>query len=119
MYYRTLKYRTDASLSRFQINLRNSLRGFVTLKALPAVVFFNSVRCSYWATSEAAALRIPSAGITDTDSVPSSILYPLPGNDDAFGSIFFLNKLVAKVTLISKIEKMLVSYNKFSLKLSV
>lgn len=47
MYNRLLKYKNDTSLSRFKLNLKNSLRGLVTLKSLPAVIFFNSVRHNY------------------------------------------------------------------------
>jgi len=60
-------------------------------------------------------LLIPAGGITDTDSSPSSLLYPIPGNDDAFGSIYFLNRLIAKVVLISKMAIMLRLYTEFCL----
>lgn len=118
MYHRSLKYKNDKGLSRFKLNLKNSLRGLTVLKSLPSVVFFNSVKHSYWATGETYALHIPSAGITDSDALPDSVLYPIPGNDDAFGSIYFLNKLVAKMVLISKIETMLKAYKAFCIKLA-
>ena len=117
MYYRLLKYKQDSCLSRFKLNLKNSLKGLSVLKSLPSVVFFNSVRHSYWATGEAYALHIPAGGVTDSDALPDSILYPIPGNDDAFGSIYFLNKLVAKMVLITKILLMLKTYTKFCEKL--
>lgn len=113
MYHKTLKNVSSDRLSRFKLNLKNFLQGFTFLKSLPSVAFFNSVRNSYWATGEAYAMRIPAGGVTDTDSLPDSVLYPIPGNDDAFGSLFFLNKLVAKVVLISKMTRMFVAYNKF------
>ena len=47
MYHRLLKYNRDSALSRFKLNLKNSLKGLARLKSLPAVVFFNSVRHSY------------------------------------------------------------------------
>jgi ribosomal protein S2 len=52
-------------------------------------------------------LRIPSGSVTDSDALPSDVLYPIPGNDAAFGSIYFLNQLVAKTVLISKINLLL------------
>lgn len=113
MYHRVLKKKDSQSLSRFQVNLKSSLQGLAVLKSLPSVIFFNSVKSSYWATGEAYALHIPSAGITDTDAIPNSVLYPIPGNDDAFGSVYFLNKLVAKLILITKIEAMVKLYSTF------
>lgn len=118
MFHRLLKYKNDNKLSRFKLNLKNSLRGLAVLKSLPSVVFFNSVKHSYWATGETYALHIPSAGITDSDALPDSVLYPIPGNDDAFGSVYFMNKLLAKMVLVSKIETMLKVYKSFCLKLA-
>lgn len=115
MYHRLLKFKPDMLLSQFKLNLKNLLRGLYLLKALPSVIFFNSVRYSAWASGEAHALLIPAGGITDTDASPQSLLYPIPGNDDAFGSVYFLNRLVAKVILISKISVMLDIYGEFCL----
>lgn len=68
---------------------------------------------------ESYAMHIPSGGITDTDALPHSVLFPIPGNDDAFGSIFFFNQLVAKTTLIAKISSLLVNYRKFSVQAEI
>lgn len=113
MYHRLLKFKADSVLPQVKLNLKNLLRGLCLLKALPSVIFFNSVRHSTWASGEAHALLIPAGGITDTDASPRSLLYPIPGNDDAFGSVYFLNRLVAKVILISKISVMLDVYTEF------
>lgn len=117
MYQHSLKYKNVGVLSRFKLNLRSSLKGLAVLKSLPSVVFFNSVKHSYWATGEAYALHIPSGGLTDSDALPDSVLYPIPGNDDAFGSIYFSNKLISKMVLISKMEIMLVAHHKFLMNL--
>lgn len=117
MYYRLLKYKKEAYLTRFKINLKNSLNGLMILKSLPSAICFNSVRHNYWGTGESYALHIPAGGITDTDAAPHSVMHPLPGNDDAFGAVFFLNQLVAKTVLISKIVAMLKAYEEFCAKL--
>lgn len=44
-------------------------------------------------------------------------MHPIPGNDDAFGSVFFLNQLVAKAVLISKMVAMVKTYGEFCNKL--
>jgi len=110
MYYRLLRGAGDSNLSRFALNLKQSLRGLFVLKSLPGLSFFNSVKGSYWGTGEARAMFVPSGGVIDTDAYPSSIMFPIPGNDDAFGAIYFLNRLVAKVVLISKIMSMVRRY---------
>jgi len=113
MYFRLLKYKKEEYLNRFKLNLKRSLQGLVLLKSLPSAICFNSVRHSYWGTGESYALHIPAGGITDTDAYPHSVMHPLPGNDDAFGAVFFLNQLVAKTALISKIVAMLKTYRQF------
>lgn len=113
MYAYRLKHRDPRSLSKFKLNLKNFLKGFTFLRGLPSAIFFNSVKHSYWATGESYAMRIPSGGVTDTDALPDSVMYPIPGNDDAFGSVFFFNKLIAKVVLISKMRRTISVYGKF------
>lgn len=113
MYHYKLKNLNTSLMSNFKLTLRNSLVGISGLRSLPSVIFFNSTKHSKWATWESYALLIPACGITDTDASPYSIFFPIPGNDDAFGSIHFLNQLVAKAALISKIIAMLKIYNKF------
>lgn len=112
MYERMLAFRAEASLSRFELNLKRSLRGLFLLKSFPGLSFFNSVKHSYWGAGEAYAMFVPSGGIVDTDAYPHSIMFPIPGNDDAFGSIFFLNRLVARVVILAKITAMVARYSK-------
>lgn len=110
MYERLLALRGDSVLSRFEINLKRSLRGLFLLKSFPGLAFFNSVKHSYWGTGESYATFVASGGIVDTDAYPHAIMFPIPGNDDAFGSVFFLNRLIAKVVVLSKIRVMLKLY---------
>lgn len=112
MYERLLSLRADSSLSRFSLNLKRSLRGLFLLKSFPGLSFFNSVKNSYWGAGEAYAMFVPSGGVVDTDAYPHSIMFPIPGNDDAFGSIFFLNRLVAKTVVLAKIATMVSRYTK-------
>jgi small subunit ribosomal protein S2 len=106
-YNTLLRGKEASSLTRYKWNLKQSLDGLQTLNSLPGVVFFNSTKNNFWGTREAYSLRIPSGAVTDSDALPSDVLYPIPGNDDAFGSIYFLNQLVAKTILISKINLLL------------
>ena len=106
MFSTKLRNAAIADLSSFKYNLKRSLQGLSNLRSLPGCVFFNSAKRSFWGTGEAYALRIPSGGVTDTDTLPTDLFYAIPGNDDAFGSFYFFNQLVAKTILIAKVKAM-------------
>lgn len=48
------------------------------------------------ALKEAMQARIPTIGIIDTDSEPSIVTYPIPGNDDSLRSVNLLLGVLAK-----------------------
>ncbi|SCU94777.1 LADA_0G11144g1_1 [Lachancea dasiensis] len=48
------------------------------------------------ALNEAMQARIPTIGIIDTDSEPSLVTYPVPGNDDSLRSVNLILSVLAK-----------------------
>ncbi|AAS50780.2 ABR010Cp [Eremothecium gossypii ATCC 10895] len=48
------------------------------------------------ALREAMQARVPTIGIIDTDSEPSMVTYPVPGNDDSLRSVSLLVSILAK-----------------------
>lgn len=48
------------------------------------------------ALREAMKARVPTIGIIDTDSEPSLVTYPIPGNDDSLRSVNLLLSVLAK-----------------------
>ncbi|AET38168.1 mitochondrial 37S ribosomal protein uS2m Ecym_2438 [Eremothecium cymbalariae DBVPG len=48
------------------------------------------------ALREAMKARVPTIGIIDTDSEPSIVTYPIPGNDDSLRSVNLLISILAK-----------------------
>lgn len=48
------------------------------------------------ALKEAMKARVPTIGIIDTDSEPSLVTYPIPGNDDSLRSVNLLTGILAK-----------------------
>ncbi|SCU89654.1 LANO_0D05864g1_1 [Lachancea nothofagi CBS 11611] len=60
------------------------------------------------ALNEAMQARIPTIGIIDTDSEPSLVTYPIPGNDDSLRSVNLLLSVLAKageIGLQSRLQK--------------
>jgi len=67
--------------------LRRSLGGIAEMKKTPDLIFIIDTNIESLAVAEAKKLRIPIIGILDTNSDPTGIDFPVPGNDDARRSI--------------------------------
>ena len=67
--------------------LQRSLGGIADMKKLPQMIFIIDTNIESIAVNEARKLNIPIAAILDTNSDPTDIQFPFPGNDDARRSI--------------------------------
>ena len=74
-------------LSKEKEKLQRSLGGIADMKTLPQLIFIIDTNIESLAVNEAKKLNIPIAAILDTNSDPSGIHFPIPGNDDARRSI--------------------------------
>ena len=63
--------------------LERSLGGISEMKGVPDLIFIIDTNYEKLAIKEAAKLNIPIIAILDTNSDPTDIDYPIPGNDDA------------------------------------
>jgi small subunit ribosomal protein S2 len=63
--------------------LERSLGGILEMKGVPDLVFIIDTNYEKLAIKEAAKLNVPIIAIVDTNSDPTNIDYPIPGNDDA------------------------------------
>ena len=84
--------------------LERSLGGISTMKKLPELIFIIDTNCEKLAIKEAIKLKIPIIAIIDTNSDPTNIDYPIPGNDDARRSINLYCDLLKKTILKSQNE---------------
>lgn len=82
--------------------LEGVLEGMKNLKSLPAALFVVGSHDERIAVREARRVNIPVIGITDTNSDPSMVDYPIPGNDDAVRSLDLLVSVVAKTIADAK-----------------
>ncbi len=61
--------------------------GLIGLSKIPDAVFVIDARRERTAVREAVVAKVPVIALIDTNSDPSDIAYPIPGNDDAIKSI--------------------------------
>jgi small subunit ribosomal protein S2 len=67
--------------------LKRSLGGIAEMKKIPELIFIIDTNIESLAVKEAIKLKIPIMAILDTNSDPTDIQFPVPGNDDARRSI--------------------------------
>ena len=67
--------------------LQRSLGGISEMKKTPELIFIIDTNVESLAVAEAKKLNIPIIAVLDTNSDPTGIDFPIPGNDDARRSI--------------------------------
>jgi small subunit ribosomal protein S2 len=87
------------SLTRERDKLELALGGIKDMGGLPDLLFVIDTNKEAIAIKEANRLGIPVAAVLDTNSDPSGITYPIPGNDDAGRAISLYCDLVARAAL--------------------
>ena len=73
--------------SKEREKLHRSLGGISEMKKTPDLIFIIDTNIESLAVAEAKKLRIPIVAVLDTNSDPTGIDFPIPGNDDARRSI--------------------------------
>lgn len=76
-----------AAIHRQMERMHRNFEGLIDVNELPAALLVVDIRHENIAVAEARRLNIPVVGIVDTNSDPSQVDYPIPGNDDASKSI--------------------------------
>jgi small subunit ribosomal protein S2 len=87
-------------LGKEKEKLQRSLGGIAEMKKLPQMIFIIDTNIESLAVNEARKLNIPIVAILDTNSDPSNIEFPIPGNDDARRSINLYCDLI-KSTIVN------------------
>ena len=87
------------NLEREQTKLNASLGGIREMGGLPDLLFVIDSNKESLSIQEAKNLGIPVIAILDTNSDPTNIDFPVPGNDDAARSISLYCDLIAKSAL--------------------
>ncbi len=86
-------------LTRERAKLDRALGGIRDMGGLPDILFVIDTNKEAIAIAEANKLGIPVAAVIDSNSNPSGIDYPIPGNDDAIRAISTYCDLIAASVL--------------------
>lgn len=76
-----------AAIRREMERMHRNFEGMLEMSELPAALFVIDTRNEQIAVAEAIRLGIPVVALVDTNSDPTIIDYPIPGNDDSIKSV--------------------------------
>lgn len=86
----------EAAIRRQMSRMNRNFEGMLEVNALPAAVFVIDTKNEEIAVAEANRLGIPVIGLVDTNSDPTVLDHPIPGNDDAVKSIRIIVETVVE-----------------------
>jgi small subunit ribosomal protein S2 len=82
-----LPRKEESAIKREMSRMQRNFNGIAEMGGLPSALFIVDVGHEAIAVAEAARCGIPSIALVDTNSDPSLVTYPIPGNDDAVKSV--------------------------------
>jgi small subunit ribosomal protein S2 len=82
-----LSSKEEASIKREMVRMTKNFSGILEMPEHPTVMFVVDTNHEEIAVAEAKRSGIPCVGLVDTNSDPSQLSHPIPGNDDAVKSI--------------------------------
>jgi small subunit ribosomal protein S2 len=77
----------EAAIRRQMSRMNRNFEGMLNVGELPAALFVVDTKNEEIAVAEANRLGIPVIGLVDTNSDPTVLDFPIPGNDDAVKAI--------------------------------
>lgn len=83
-----------------RVKLQSFYGGVYTMDRIPDALFIIDTHLEDLAVREGYKTNVPVVGIVDTNADPTNIVYPIPANDDAVGSI----KLIVNYVIDAWIE---------------
>ena len=93
-----LPRKEESAIKREMGRMQRNFNGIADMGGLPTVMFAVDVNHEKIAVAEAARCGIPCVGLVDTNSDPTTVSHPIPGNDDAVKSVrIIVETIVAAV----------------------
>ncbi|MDR2556161.1 MAG: 30S ribosomal protein S2 [Bacteroidales bacterium] len=93
--FEALSKRERLQIQREKDKLEKNLGSIADLQRLPSAVFIVDINKEHIAVDEARRLNLPTFAITDTNTNPELINFPIPANDDASKSIEVIVRNIA------------------------
>ncbi|NDV61341.1 30S ribosomal protein S2 [Puniceicoccales bacterium CK1056] len=84
----------SAAIRREMSRMNRNFEGIVDLEKMPGALFVVDTRTEDIAVAEANRLKIPVVALVDTNSDPSKLAYPIPGNDDSIKAIRIIVEVI-------------------------
>jgi small subunit ribosomal protein S2 len=85
-----LPRKEESAIKREMTRMEKNFNGIADMGGLPGAMFVVDVNHHKIAVAEAARAGVRCVGIVDTNSDPTTVSHPIPGNDDAVKSIRIL-----------------------------
>jgi small subunit ribosomal protein S2 len=92
--YDNMAKKEQLMIAREKTKLERLLQGIADTTRLPAAIFIVDVKKEHIAVKEARKLGIPVFALTDTNTDPTCVDYPIPSNDDASRSVELIIKTI-------------------------
>ncbi|WP_309386161.1 30S ribosomal protein S2 [Cerasicoccus frondis] len=84
----------QAAIRREMARMHRNFEGMLEIKGIPKALFIIDVKNESIAVNEARRLKIPVIALVDTNSDPTTVDLPIPGNDDAVKSIRLVTEVI-------------------------
>ncbi len=84
----------QAAIRREMARMHRNFEGMLDVKGVPQALYVIDVKSEAIAVAEARRLKIPVVALVDTNSDPTTVNYPIPGNDDAVKSIRLVTEVI-------------------------
>lgn len=82
-----LPRKEESAIKREMTRMQRNFNGIAEMGGLPGALFVVDINHEKIAVAEAARCGIACAAIVDTNSDPTAVSHPIPGNDDAVKSV--------------------------------
>lgn len=82
-----LSSKEESAIRREMARMTRNFDGIAGIEGLPGAMFVIDAGYEAIAVAEAKRLNVPCIGLVDTNSDPTQLSHPIPGNDDAAKSI--------------------------------
>jgi small subunit ribosomal protein S2 len=84
----------SAAIRREMSRMNRNFEGIIDLEEMPGALFVVDTKTEEIAVAEANRLKIPVVALVDTNSDPSKLAHPIPGNDDSIKSIRIIVEVI-------------------------